>query len=226
MFDRLVAVADPTEDLEFSRTEVAEIATPFHDQRVRHSAQATRGWLIDNAGDASTLHLACHGFGGFTDATRNGFVLADGSLTGPEVARLGPLHARLAVASACQTAVTGVGDGAEESFSLGSALLAAGVACVIATLWSVRDLATAMLMTRLYELLHAGHPPAQALVAAQRWLRDIEEPEVHKFVADHPRLRTLGRRSQRVEANTPSRGNAFRPFAHPENWAGFVALGA
>jgi CHAT domain-containing protein/tetratricopeptide (TPR) repeat protein len=225
-FDRLVAVADPTEDLEFSRTEVAEIATRFHDRRVGHAAQATRGWLIDNAGDASTLHLACHGFGGLTDATRNGFVLADGSLTGPEVARLGPLHARLAVASACQTAVTGVGDGAEEAFSLGSALLAAGVACVIATLWSVRDLATAMLMTRLYELLHAGQTPAQALVSAQRWLRDIEDPEVYMFIADHPRLRTFGQRGLRAKPSTIGNGTDTRPFAHPENWAGFVALGA
>ena len=176
MFERLIAVADPTEDLEFSRAEVAAIATHFNDQRVRHAARATRGWLKNNATDASTLHLACHGFGGLTDATRNGFVLADGNLTGPQVARLGPLHARLAVASACQTAVTGVGHGAEEAFSLGSALLAAGVACVIATLWSIRDLPTAMLMTRVYELLHAGQTPAQALVAAQRWLRDMRSP--------------------------------------------------
>ena len=226
MFDRLIAVADPTEDLEFSRAEVAGIATHFHDQRVRQAAKATRDWLRNNAGDASTLHLACHGFGGLTDATRNGFVLADGSLTGPQVAQLGPLHARLAVASACQTAVTGVGDGAEEAFSLGSALLAAGVACVIATLWSVRDLPTAMLMTRLYELLHVGQTPAQALVTAQRWLRDIEEPEVDKFVADHPRLRTLGRRGQRAKPSTTDSGTAMKPFAHPENWAAFVVLGA
>ena len=47
-----------------------------------------------------------------------------------------------------------------------------------------------------------------------------------KFLANHPRLRTLGRRSQRARPSTTDSGTSMKPFAHPENWAAFVVLGA
>ena len=96
-------------------------------------SDATRDWLTSRVPDATVLHMACHGYGGMMDARDSGFVLADGILTGPEVAELRLQGARLAVASACQSGVTEITDLTDEAFSLGAALLAAGTAGAIAT---------------------------------------------------------------------------------------------
>ena len=227
LFSRLVSVADPTDDLQFTRTEVREIARHFPAVLDAEGPVATCEWIRDNAKHGSALHFACHAFGGMLDSTRSGFVLADGHIAGPEVARLGPLSARLAVASACQSGVIGIGDLADEAFSLGSALLAAGAACCIASLWRVDDLATAMLMARLYEELTNDLEPPAALAASQKWLRDLTQPDRRTFLLRHPVLaeyeRALGLGADGTHARV---GEVGQPYRHPRYWAAFVALGA
>ncbi|MGP0101912.1 MAG: CHAT domain-containing protein [Solirubrobacteraceae bacterium] len=223
VFGALVAVADPTADLPFTRTEVGQIAGFFATAELAYGGEATRGWLTERVKGASSLHLACHGYGGMLDSTRNGLVLADGTMSGPELAEAGPTEARVAVASACQTAVIGVGDGGEEAFSLGAAMLAAGAACALASLWPVDDLATAMLMTTFYEELAAGATPVPALAKAQRWLRRLNTAGVAAFLTRYPQLRAI---PSRARGSASASGlDTDRPFAHPEYWAGFVALG-
>jgi len=227
LFSCLVSVADPTDDLEFTRTEVREVARHFPAVLNVEGHLATCEWIRENAKHGSVLHFAGHAFGGLLDATRSGFVLADGHLAGPEVARLGPLRARLAVASACQSGVIGIGDLADEAFSLGSALLAAGAACSIASLWPVDDLATAILMARLYEELTRGLEPPTALAAAQRWLRDLTESDRcsfllrHAVIAEHERARRSG--TDEADGRV---GRVRQPYHHARYWAAFVALGA
>jgi CHAT domain-containing protein len=224
-FRRLVAIADPTHDLEYTNTEIEQVRTHFDDTVVAHGDDATIDWLRERAGDGTALHLACHAYAGMLDATASGFILADGDLRAPDVSRLGPLHARVAVASACQSGVTELSDLADEAFSLGTALLAAGAACAIASLWSVNDLATAMLMTRLYDAMADGMSPPTALATAQRWVRDLDQAGYEDFLRRHPRLRDHATRS-RDARRMLARGETQRPFAHPEFWAAFVALGA
>jgi CHAT domain-containing protein/tetratricopeptide (TPR) repeat protein len=225
-FARLVAVADPTQDLEHARAEVADAAAHFTETDLASGPEGTCGWLFEHAGEASVLHLACHGFGGIIDATESGFVLADRTLTGLQVTELGPLRARLAVASACQSAVTAVGEEAGEAFSLAYALLAAGAACVIASLWPVDDLATAMLMGRLYTEIAAGLIPPRALAAAQCWLRSVDAPEADRFLARHPALAANRARRGAVPPAEEALGPTRHPFAHPEFWAAFIVIGA
>jgi CHAT domain-containing protein/tetratricopeptide (TPR) repeat protein len=225
-FAHLVAVANPTEDLEHACVEVADAASHFTETDLASGPEGTCAWLFEYAGEASVLHLACHGFGGITDATESGFVLADRTLTGLQVTELGPLHARLAVASACQSAVTAVGEEAGEAFSLAYALLAAGAACVIASLWPVDDLATAMLMGRLYTEIAEGLTPPQALAAAQRWLRDVDVPETNRFLGRHPALAASRACRGAVPATEEALGPRHHPFAHPEFWAAFIVIGA
>jgi hypothetical protein len=224
-FERIVAVADPTGDLPFTRTEVGQVVGLFGSSELALGSQASKRWVFDHLAHGTVLHLACHGYGGLLDGAKNGLILADGVLSGAELATIGPLRARLAVASACQTAVIGVGDGGEEAFSLGSAFLAAGAACAIASLWSVDDLATAMLMTRVYEKLAAGLEPAAALVSAQRWLRDLDDARAAEFLTRHPQLRAIPS-AKRGSAATTAEHEQDRPFAHPVFWAAFVTMGA
>jgi CHAT domain-containing protein/tetratricopeptide (TPR) repeat protein len=225
-FACLVSVADPTDDLDYARVEVGQVKAYFAETRIAEGAEATTTWLQSHAADATVLHLACHGFGGMIDSTESGFVLADGVLGGREVAQLGLLSVRLAVASACQTAVTEIGDLADEAFSVGAALLAAGCACALATLWPVDDLATAMLMTAFYEHLANGQPPATALAAAQRWLRAVDEIGVSTFLSRHPGLAVEHERRHRPNRQVARLGDTRREFSHPVFWAAFVVLGA
>src|SRR5205823_3209168 len=96
--------------------------------------------------------------------------------------------ARLTVVSACETAVAEIAHLPDEAFSLSTAFLAAGSAGAVATLWSIDDAATALLMTRFYEELFDGGHPARALRRAQLWLRSLSEAEEAAFVAVHPSL--------------------------------------
>jgi CHAT domain-containing protein len=65
-------------------------------------------------------------------------------------------------------------------------LLAAGSAYAIATQWAVDDASTAMLMTRLYDLMITRrlYPP-EALRAAQLWMRDLDAMEGQEMLEVH-----------------------------------------
>ena len=82
------------------------------------------------------------------------------------------LQVRLAVLSACETALPGT-ELPDEVIGLPTGLLQAGVAGVVASQWAVPDRATAMLMTEFARRWAGGAtPPALALRRAQQWLRD------------------------------------------------------
>ena len=61
-------------------------------------------------------------------------------------------------------------------------MLQAGVAGVAASLWSVSDISTMMLMARFYELWrHEGLKPPEALRQAQQWVRDTTSQQKAKY---------------------------------------------
>ena len=122
---------------------------------------------------------------------------------------------------------------ADEPSSIGTALIASGVACSIVSLWSVDDLATAILMLRFYEesIGHHRRPP-EALRQAQLWLRELTEQQEAAFVGRHPDLLAEYRRRV-VRGDLPGRRSATHPraatvspYSHPAFWAAFVAIGA
>ena len=95
----------------------------------------------------------------------------DGRLEVHEVFGL-PLHARLVVLSACQTALGSgaVGDVPEGDDWVGlmQAFLSAGAGSVLASLWPVEDRPTARLMADFYRRLEGGETEAAALAGAAR----------------------------------------------------------
>lgn len=139
----------------------------------------------------------------------------------------------MAVLSACQTAIADISELPDEVFSIATILLAAGSACSVASLWSVDDFATALLMTRFYEELFgetAPRPP-EALGRAQLWLRRLDEKGERAYLAAHPDLERVFK--ARVHAGrTPGdrvgsrAGRATWPYSHPQFWAPFIAVGA
>jgi CHAT domain-containing protein/tetratricopeptide (TPR) repeat protein len=227
----LVGLANPERDLEAAEPELREISRLFGKQvELAFEDEATSAFLRDNAPKATHLHLACHGGGGIYDLDSIVVYLADRPLQAIEIS--GPLKARVAVISACQTAVPLIAGPASEVFSTSTAFLAAGSACVLASLWPVNDLATALLMTKFYEeLFIADLRPPEALRRAQLWLRELPRADARTFLNAHPKLRADAERREREgeQIDSKSRGTAWlspgRPFSHPTFWAPFIAIG-
>jgi CHAT domain-containing protein len=137
-------------------------------------------------------------------------------------------RARLVVASACETGVVPSYELADEALALSTVFLGAGAAGVIASLWSVNDYATTLLMTRFYEHLVAKPDDvAGALRNAQLWLRDLSAFDEAAYAARHPCLTVQHTRHVSGESspdNPAAAGSAG--FRCPTMWAAFVFSGA
>lgn len=146
------------------------------DVRILRGFDAARTVLVGGlTEEVRILHLATHGrldtqhprhSGLFFSAyDRHGRAL-NGFLSLPEIYEL-ELDADLVVLSGCATAL-GKEVRGEGLVGLARGFLLAGARRVVASLWRVRDQATAELMTHFYRaLLHDGVPPAAALRQAQ-----------------------------------------------------------
>ena len=136
---------------------------------------------------------------------------------------------RLAVLSACETALPGL-ETIDEVVSLPTGMLQAGVAGVAASLWSVADISTMMLMARFYELWrNQGLETYEALRQAQQWVRDTTNGEkVAYFENFLPAFSTTRMATSTADAlwnqlilEHPDE----RDFVHPFYWAAFTYTG-
>jgi CHAT domain-containing protein len=231
---RLVGLADPTGDLPAAEPEVEGLGKHFNPRRRAYASgsQATFAFLTHEVLGATHVHLACHAKGSFFDSTETGVVLSDRTVTAVELTALGELQTRLVVVSACQSALADIVDLPDEALSIGTAMLASGSACAIASLWPVDDYATALLMVRMYEEMFDNQArPPEALRRAQLWLRDLSEEEEDRFLGAYPALEAEFRRRSDEDAAPGRRGASTifavegRPYFHPDYWAPFVAVG-
>lgn len=151
--DHLFVVVDPApvsaEPLRYAATEAAAARGSVPRSVQASGGAATRLAFERKAVQANVLHLICHGIADLRTPLDSGLVLA-----GNERIMLRdlfdlPLQVRLAVLSACETALPGV-ELPDEVVALPTGLLQAGVAGVVASQWSVPDLSTAMLMAEFY----------------------------------------------------------------------------
>lgn len=132
-----------------------------------------RRFLDVLASGAGIVHVATHTV--FDDHLGPAIVLSpdtqsDGLLFPAEIVR-GRLNMDLTVLAACSTAIGGIEDGRAIS-SLTGALLSAGSASVLATLWDVDDQYTGFFMQQFYRQLGRGIAPAAALRNTKKTLRD------------------------------------------------------
>jgi CHAT domain-containing protein len=168
------------------------------------------------------LHLACHGKANLAVPLLSALLLADQEeLTLRDLIVHGGTHCRLAVLSACETAVAGLAV-PDEGVNLASGFLQAGAAGVVASLWPVPDLATGLLMRRFHQELVNGQEPADALRRAQVWVRDGSTREKLSAFPD-----AYAQVLERVGSG-PTRGlwEAGKAHRHPEHWAAFAYVGA
>ena len=178
--------------LPFSPLELDAIADGFSGSRslTLSGDRATKANIQRHLNQAKILHFSCHSQLNDQAPFLSALILAQ-SESGADPDRLyaweipdhGPLRAELAVLSACETAL-GPEAGGHGLLSLTQAFHQAGVPSVVASLWRVSDLSTAILMTHFYQNLANGESIGPALRQAQLTLINRTGPDAAKL--DHP----------------------------------------
>jgi CHAT domain-containing protein len=127
--------------------------------------QATGQQLRARAAGCDVVHLACHGLFRGDNPMFSALKMGDGWLTATDINEL-DLTDALVTLSACESGRSTV-IGGDETLGLARAVLGAGAATLVVSLWLVHDATTAELMATWYARLCAGDTPAAALRAAQ-----------------------------------------------------------
>jgi CHAT domain-containing protein/tetratricopeptide (TPR) repeat protein len=218
----------PLQGAELEAEMVANLV-PADRQIVLLREHATKDALMAEMPGSDLLHLACHGWSDvLSPALTASFSLANNEmLSASEILEIDNFRPRLVVASACDSGVIQGYETADEVLGLSTAFIARGATGVIATLWSIDDYVTSLLMNRFYELLCLRPleevEAASCLRVAQLWLRDLTEEAENDYLRNHPTLRAH-RMHSRQRGNIVSRGNT--PYSSPELWAPFAFTGA
>jgi CHAT domain-containing protein/tetratricopeptide (TPR) repeat protein len=170
----LAAERDQLGPLPFAEQEAQAIAALYGTTPLIGAA-ATESVVRGQSGEVGILHLAAHGHYNPVAPLHSLIALApdevnDGWLTVGEVYGLDLQGADLVVLSACQSHLGDLSAG-DELVGLTRAFFYAGTPTVVASLWTVDDQATALLMERFYTHLRAGIDKAQALRQAQLDIR-------------------------------------------------------
>ena len=223
----------PVSPLPSSSKEVESAVSTFQNPSILRHDQATRAAVIDALPHTTILHCSCHGTANLSEPLQSGLLMSDGLLTLKDIFALnlteGDRGLRLAILSACETGMIGI-ENADEAISLPTGLLQAGVAAVIASLWSVSDLSTMLLLTRFYHLWRQdGREPAAALRAAQQWVRDTTNAEKAAYfktaLTAQPNVNTPGSAADYLYKQMLLSRPDQRDFAHPFHWAAFSYTG-
>jgi CHAT domain-containing protein len=204
--------------LRYARREVDALAVryrgrtyPLHDATVAAALAALPG--------AGLVHFSCHGRADLGNPLAGGLLLTDGWLTVQTMLARPPSRRQLVVLGACQSHLAG-DVLPDEVLGMPAALLQAGAAGVVATLWQVDERATALTLRRFHDLLIQGVPAARALTLAQQWLRVTRQGEFQTrypdVFADVPAPATDGMRTLR---------ESQVPYADPVHWAAFSFTG-
>lgn len=179
--ENLLLVNDPDGSLSHIEIEIQAVLAMFQKSKHIQGRAATIATVKEGIQKADVLYFFTHANAGWQAAEQARLKLADGYLTLPDIHELDLNQARLAVLSACETGVPGL-ELIDEMIGLPAGMLQAGVPGIVGSLWSVKAISTAMLMVHFFFLWRkAKHPPQEALLMAQVWLRDSTVDQKKEF---------------------------------------------
>lgn len=105
-----------------------------------------------------------------------------------------------------------------------------GARAVLSTLWPVNDASTALLVSRFFQgHIQEGMRPAEALRAAQLWLRELSVSEYRDLLDAMLAAEPTHKAKQNLLELADALANVdpmSRPFAHPYHRGGFALHGA
>jgi CHAT domain-containing protein len=185
------------------------------------------------------IHFACHGEVDLVHPDQSAiFVSHDDRFNIKAIINLKASNwqkrGRLAFLSACESGLAPPNT-SDEGLGLVGGLMFAGFPAVVASLWPVPEVSTAMLAIKFYdEWLYKGVTAAAALWSAQRWICETMNAEKCQFFATLIELEEGGFPSS-VQVEVKSAASRFiaalsgdltaREFEHPYFWAGFYLGG-
>ncbi|XGV97798.1 MAG: CHAT domain-containing protein [Leptolyngbya sp. BL-A-14] len=232
--DAILAIDNPLQDLPNSHYEVAAAVASFPQKHIFQHDAATVEAVLNVLSQYNVLHLSCHGTANLHVPLNNGLVMSDGVLTLRSLLNVKLVEnnqggIRLAVLSACETGLIGL-ELIDEVISLPTGLLQSGIAGIVASLWSVLDLSTTMLLVRFYDFwCNDSLEPAEALRKAQQWVRDTSNGEKTVYFRDcmsaQPNATVPASTADYLYKSMILADPNARDFAHPFHWAAFSYVG-
>jgi CHAT domain-containing protein len=183
--------------------------------------------LRNNLSGHQLLHIATHGefVPGSPDASY--LLLGTGEkLAIPEIATLQDLNnVQLVVLSACQTALGKEGQDGNEINGISYYFLNAGAKAVMASLWSVNDDSTRVLMQNFYGNLAKGTASAPISKAEALRQAQLNLLRGNSSTTNHLDQRSSLGPEARPDSQTPLTNRAASGFSHPYYWAPFILIG-
>ena len=166
-------LGDSKLDLKFAGEEAVVVSKLYPGARLLLRADASESNFRNAARSFRRLHIASHGSFQAENPLQSGLYLArdaenDGLLTVSELYGI-DLNAELVTLSACETGLGKVANG-DDVVGLSRGFLYAGARAIVASLWSVDDNATGLLMQSFYRNL-ARSDKVEALRQAQLSIR-------------------------------------------------------
>lgn len=232
----LLTVADPqpvaAPALSLAAREASVSCARFSECHQLTAEQATAAAVRAALPQAAVAHFACHGQADANRPRQSGLLLARNELLTVDQLHALRLRLRLAVLSACGTAVPGL-PLPDEMIGLPGAFVQAGTAGAVATLWSVPDDIALLLMVGFFARWPPGPAapawsPAQALRMAQRELRDSRNDELRqRFEAmmDDPEQAAVASAVEACWDRVALLDPDSRSFASPGGWGAFGCYG-
>lgn len=251
-FNRLFAIQNPTQDLQFTDMEVEAIQSLFDPHQVLKHDQAEKAAIDgETLKNAHCTHFSCHGYFNFEDALKSALILAKSEFTPPpptddpsrylslkdnklldlqkcltleDILRLDLTHCRLVTLSACETGITDFTSTSDEYIGLPSGFIFAGSPNVVSTLWSVSALSSPIFMIHFYQTLQQSDlSVVLALQQTQKWLREATVQDLLDWV-DSCAVISPERREE-IKGTLDWYAPDVKPFESPYYWAAFCAIG-
>jgi len=202
--------------LPFAGTEVKALAQTTDNTQLFIDSAFSLQAIQSNLGTHNILHLATHAAIVPGDASQSFILFGNGDH--PTLRDIGDWSLNnidLVVLSACETGLGGFDNNGEQILGLGYQFQNQGARAVVASLWSVNDGGTQILMNAFYTALQSGKPKAEALRLAQVALITGNDS-------------ALGDRRGTVivESSRDSlRAEVRDRLNHPYYWAPFILIG-
>ena len=246
-------VEDATEDLPFTRYECETLAKNYQIPPTRRlqGKDATIDSVKHLLRQVQILHTSHHAASNLNEPLESALQLADGNLKLGQLLSPGWRMPDLSDAFTCNCETHfSVTDVTDEILTLSVGFLCAGARSVVSTLWSVEDLASAMLSLFYYDLREAGLSRSWALQKAQQNLRNLTGKEFaaryqsalaqhleelhaaimekHRGAVNETESQKLLEAARKIEAQQRRLEGCAKedlPFNSPYYWAGFVSQG-